>query len=263
LQDGYELQLPIDSNRVYIVKRYKWQCLQVKFGMRMNRYSVIENKIRREIVLLKGKPCRWGQCSFCDYIEDNSTDEAENTRINSGVLQNVTGKHGVLEVLNSGNIFELPEKSLEQIRQIIIEKGIETLFFESHWIYRKQLKKMREFFRIRTIVKTGIESFDSDFRENILNKGIQYNSIDEIKEYFDSVCIMVGIKGQTREMISRDIDIAAENFSHYTVNVFVKNSTDIAPDNDLIRWFQKEYKYLDNVENCDVLWVNTDFGVGD
>jgi len=229
----------------------------------MNRYSVIKNKIRREIVLLKGKPCRWGQCTFCDYIEDNSPDDAGNFRTNSEVLQNVTGEYGVLEVINSGNIFELPEKSLEQIRQIIRDKGIHTLFFESHWIYRKQLQRMRDYFGIKTIVKTGIESFHSEFRENILHKGIRYNDISEIQEYFDSVCLMVGIKGQTREMISKDIEIAAGNFSHFTVNVFVKNSTDIEPDFDLIRWFQKEYTYLNNVENCDVLWVNTDFGVGD
>ena len=74
---------------------------------------------------------------------------------------------------------------------------------------------------------------------------------------------MVGIKGQTRDMISKDIEIAAEHFNHFTVNVFVKNSTEIEPDYDLIRWFQKEYEFLNGAENCDVLWNNTDFGVGD
>lgn len=229
----------------------------------MNRYSVITKKNRREIVLLKGKPCKWGKCSFCDYIDDNSNDDFENSRINSDVLKNVTGKYGVLEVINSGNIFELPDKTLEEIRQIIKSKGIETLFFESHWIYKKKLQKMRDFFGIKTIVKTGIESFDSEFRENILHKGVHYKSIDEITKYFDSVCLMVGIKGQTREMISKDIEIATENFSHFTVNVFVENSTSITPDYELIRWFQKEYEFLNDVDKCDVLWVNTDFGVGD
>lgn len=229
----------------------------------MNRYSVINKKIKREIVLLKGSPCRWGRCRFCDYIEDNSTDDEANSELNSAVLQNVTGRYGVLEVINSGNIFELPRKTLEEIRILINDKGIETLFFESHWIYRKKIASMRDFFGVRTIVKTGIESFDYDFRENILNKGIFTKDIDEIKQYFDSVCLMVGIKGQSKESICRDIKLAEENFDHYTVNVYVDNSTDIAADKDLIDWFQKEYHYLDAIKKCDVLWLNTDFGVGD
>ena len=34
----------------------------------MERYSVITEKNRREIVLLRAFPCAWGKCSFCDYI---------------------------------------------------------------------------------------------------------------------------------------------------------------------------------------------------
>ena len=37
----------------------------------MERYSRILEKDKREIVLLKSRPCIWGKCSFCDYIEDN------------------------------------------------------------------------------------------------------------------------------------------------------------------------------------------------
>ena len=40
----------------------------------MERYNKITNKNPREIVLLKGRPCAWGKCRFCDYIEDNSRD---------------------------------------------------------------------------------------------------------------------------------------------------------------------------------------------
>ncbi|MDM8128893.1 radical SAM protein, partial [Paraclostridium benzoelyticum] len=41
----------------------------------MDRYSEINNKNKREIVLLKGFPCKWGKCSFCDYTLDNDNDE--------------------------------------------------------------------------------------------------------------------------------------------------------------------------------------------
>ena len=43
----------------------------------MDRYSEVTNKNQREIVLLKAFPCKWGKCSFCDYILDNSNDEEE------------------------------------------------------------------------------------------------------------------------------------------------------------------------------------------
>lgn len=229
----------------------------------MERYSHITKKHKREIVLLKGRPCRWGKCSFCDYISDNSKDDEENININHAVLSNVTGEYGVLEVINSGNIFELPQETLDEIKSIIINKEIHTLFFEAHWIYRKKLQVMRDFFGIKTIVKTGLESFNRDFRESILLKGFDYESIDELTEYFDSVCLMPGIQGQTKDMIQHDIEMAMKYFNHFTINIFIENSTEIKPDPELIKWFTSEYHWLEDEEKCDVLWVNTDFGVGD
>ncbi len=229
----------------------------------MNRYSKITRKHQREIVLLKGSPCRWGKCSFCDYIEDNSPDEEQNHRINENVLKQVTGEFGVLEVINSGNIFELPKQTLELIRRIITQKGIETLYFESHWIYRHRIQSMREFFGVNTFVKTGIESFHREFREEYLNKGFGYDEVEELKRYFDSVCLMVGIEGQTREMIADDIRLAMEHFDHFTVNVYVNNTTDVKADSKLQEWFVKQYAWLEDEPACDVLWSNTDFGVGD
>lgn len=229
----------------------------------MDRYSHITKKHKREIVLLKGRPCRWGRCSFCDYISDNSNDNDLNVRVNHQVLSNVTGEYGVLEVINSGNIFELPKVTLDEIKDIIISKNIHTLFFEAHWIYRDKLDKMRDFFGIKTIVKTGLESFNEEFREKQLIKGFDYSSIDELKSYFDSVCLMPGIEGQTKEMIKKDIKLAMKHFKHFTVNIFIENSTDIKPDSKLIEWFCREYQWLEDEEKCDVLWVNTDFGVGD
>lgn len=74
---------------------------------------------------------------------------------------------------------------------------------------------------------------------------------------------MVGICGQTKEMIENDIRLALKHFKHFTVNVYTENSTAIKPDNQLIEWFQeKKYKCLDDEPACEVLWVNTDFGVG-
>jgi hypothetical protein len=228
----------------------------------MKRYSIIENKFPREIVLLKSTPCKWGKCSFCDYISDNSLDIDQINNTNKEILSHVTGKYGVLEVINSGNVFELPKETLNNIKKIIEELNIHKLFLEAHWIYRKRLKEMNDFFNIDIIYKTGLESFDTEFRENVLNKGFGYNSIDELKYFFQSVCLMVGIKGQTKEMIEGDISLALKHFKHFTVNVYTENSTLIKPDPELIDWFQKEYIWLNEEPKCEVLWINTDFGVG-
>ncbi len=228
----------------------------------MERYSIIRDKFPREIVLLKSTPCKWGKCTFCDYIGDNSLDIDEINRTNLAILGDITGQYGVLEVINSGNVFELPIETLNAIKETINRLGIKKLFLEAHWMYRKKLDDMRHFFGVDIIYKTGLETFDTDFREDVLKKGFHYKNIDELKSYFQSVCLMVGICGQTKEMIKIDIQLALKHFKHFTINVYTENSTVIKPDNQLIEWFQEEFKWLNDEPTCEVLWVNTDFGVG-
>ena len=159
----------------------------------MERYSRITDKNRREIVLLRAFPCAWGKCTFCDYIEDNGKDETELVFQNREVLKEITGEFGVLEVINSGSCFELPKETLEDIRKIVEEKGIRRLIFESHWIYRHRLEELRGFFQIPVTYKIGVETFDYDFRERVLNKHADFKSPQEVASFFDSICLMVGI----------------------------------------------------------------------
>lgn len=229
----------------------------------MDRYSEVTNKNVREIVLLKGFPCVWGKCSFCDYILDNGTSEEEMNALNFEVLENITGKYKVLEVINSGSCFELPQATLNKIKEIIKEKGIEKLFLESHWCYKNRVQEMRDFFEIPVTFKIGIETFNETFRNDFLKKNAKFKSIEELKIYFDSPCMMVGIKGQTKEMIDRDMTIVLERFSHATINVFVNNTTAIKRDEELVKWFIEKYKFLDENPKIEVLYNNTDFGVGD
>ena len=229
----------------------------------MDRYNEIKNKNQREIVLLKGFPCIWGKCSFCDYTLDNDVNEEEMNKLNFEVLENVTGKYKVLEVINSGSCFELPKKTLDKIKEVIKKQGIQKLFLESHWCYRNRLDEMRKFFGIEIIFKIGVESFDYNFRNDFLNKNAKFKTVEELKSYFDSPCMMVGIKGQTKEMIDKDIEIVLNNFKHATINVFVDNTSKIKRDNDLVRWFKEKYAFLDENDYIEVLYNNTDFGVGD
>lgn len=226
----------------------------------MERYSVLPN---REIVLLKSKPCFWGKCTFCDYIEDNSINLDQINTINKDVLKNITGSKQALEVINSGSCFELPKTTLQYIRNIVVQKNIKTLYLESHWIYKDKLNEMRNFFNIPIIFKIGVETFDNEFRNTILNKNAHFSDVTEVKKHFDSVCLMVGIVGQTKEMIKKDINLLVSNFDYGTINIFCENNTPIKKDPCIIEWFKKEYKYLENMPNIDVLYENTDFGVGD
>lgn len=229
----------------------------------MERYSRILNKTAREIVLLKGRPCAWGKCTFCDYIEDNSRDKEEMISLNGEVLSKVTGEFGVLEVINSGSCFELPKETLAYIKEIIIDKKIKKLFLESHWMYRSKVKEMRDYMGIPIVFKIGVESFDKRFREEFLKKNGDFDSYKEVLEYFDSPCLLVGIKGQSKEIIDKDIQLLTEHFSHGTINVFTNNSTSIKRDEKLVEWFVEKYEDLWNDPKVDVLYEKTDFGVGD
>lgn len=229
----------------------------------MDRYSKVINKNLREIVLLKALPCIWGKCAFCDYIDDNDDNIAEINKLNKEVLNNITGEFGVLEVINSGSCFEIPRESLEYIKKIVVEKKIKKLFLESHWCYKNRLQEMRDFFGIEIIFKIGVETFDNSFRNLVLNKNANFKTVDEVKESFQSVCLLVGIKGQTKEMIKRDINLVLENFKYATINVFINNTTDVKRDEELVQWFTDNFKYLDDYQYIEVLYNNTDFGVGD
>ena len=229
----------------------------------MDRYSKVINKNLREIVLLKALPCIWGKCAFCDYIDDNDDNIAEINKLNKEVLNNITGEFGVLEVINSGSCFEIPRESLEYIKKIVVEKKIKKLFLESHWCYKNMLQEMIDLFGIEIIFKIGVETFDNSFRNLVLNKNANFKTVDEVKESFQSVCLLVGIKGQTKEMIKRDINLVLENFKYATINVFINNTTDVKRDEELVQWFTDNFKYLEDYQYIEVLYNNTDFGVGD
>lgn len=229
----------------------------------MERYSQITNKTKREIVLLKARPCLWSKCTFCDYIEDNSTCLDEMITINQQVLNRVTGVYGVLEVIDSASIFELPQDTWKRIKEIIMDKQIHTLFVESHWLYRHRIQEIKDYFGIRVIIKSGIETFDDVFRNEVLNKNVTFQTIDELKQYIDSPCLMVGIQGQTKEMINKDMNLLTHHFQYGTISIYRNNSTPIKRDDELVHWFMQEYDYLIDDPRYDFLYEPTDFGVGD
>ncbi|MEY8702106.1 radical SAM protein [Francisella philomiragia] len=231
----------------------------------MDRYSKITDvhRYKREIVLLKSRPCAYGKCTFCDYILDNSKNIDEINTTNSDILNKITGEFGILEIINSGNVFELPQATKNRIKEIIKEKDIKLLFVEAHWMYKDHLHKIKDLFETNIFIKTGLESFDDEFREKVLKKGFFHTSQQQLSEMFDSVCLLIGVQGQTKEIIRKDIEIAKKYFDHTTLNLYVNNTTSIKADEELKKWFLEEYNHLFNDPQFEILVSNTDFGVGD
>lgn len=231
-------------------------------GIRYNKIDEKNNK--REIVLLKGYPCKYGKCSFCNYIEDNSTNESEIEKTNFETLEEVTGEYGALEVINSGSVFELPSSTLEKIREVVVEKSIKLIYFEIYYGYKKRLNEIRNFFKgIDIRFRMGMETFDNDFRINVYNKNfnITEKECEELGLDLYSVCLLICVKGQTKEMIERDIQLGLKYFKSITINIFINNGTVVERDEELVKWFVEKYKYLQDDERVELLIDNKDLGV--
>lgn len=232
----------------------------------MVRYSVIEQKNCREIVLLRGSGCKWRRCRFCDYHLDFSKDEDENYLINRTFLNKVTGKFGTLEVINSGSFVDLDDKTMKMIEEVCVEKNIKNLHFECHWKDRQAILALKEYFKkigITVKIKIGVETFDFLFRESYLDKGIDTDSPSEISQYADEVCLLFGIPGQNAESMINDVNTGLKFFERVCINIMVENSKPIKPDPRVREVFMKEvYPVFVEDSRVDILIENTDFGVG-
>ena len=227
----------------------------------MDRYALIHTKIPREFVLLQGTGCRWRKCTFCDYHEDVSERPFE---VNEPVLRQVTGKYGVLDVINSGSAMELDEETIALIKEVVKEKRIHTLWFEAHYMYRKKLASFaKQFAPVQVKFRCGVETFNPTLRD-AWKKGIPSSvSVQDIAHYFQGICLLCCTQGETKEHILKDIELANEHFEYFSVNVFCDNHTSVKQDKDLATWFAKEvYPLIKDEPGIEVLMENTDLGVG-
>ena len=227
----------------------------------MQRYSLIHTKLPREFVLLQGTGCRWRKCTFCDYHDDVSADPYT---VNRAVLEQVTGVYGVLDVINSGSALELDAQTIDLIRHVVHERGIHTLWFEAHYMYRHRLAQFATLFEgVKVKFRCGIETFDPALRTQ-WNKGVGVDvTPEDVARYFDGVCLLCCTEGETRERILADIDAARKYFEYFSINLFCNNSTPLRRDEELVAWFIEEvYPALCDVEGIEILVGNTDLGVG-
>ena len=113
-------------------------------------------------------------------------------------------------------------------------------------------------------MKLGLESFDYDFREKILKKGIKECSPKIISRNFDEANFLFGISGQTVSSMEKDIELGLKYFERICINIMCKNSTEIQPDEAVIKAFaEKIHPEYINDSRVDILFNNTDFGGGE
>jgi len=231
--------------------------------MSLIRYAKFTGHHPREVVLLKGLPCVWSRCTFCDYIDDNTTDQALIRKTADEELARVTGQFGRLQVINSGSIQELPLFLREEIRDLMKRRGITEFWTESYWAYRRDYAQTRAFFEVDTHLFLGVETFDDHLRNVVLNKSMHWDSPDDVAAATDSICLMIGFRGQTKDIIRRDMDILRTRFRYGIINLFTENRLSAGlMDEELKHWFREEFAGLEDEPNLNVLWHNTDFGVG-
>lgn len=227
----------------------------------MQRYSLITEKFPREFLLLQGTGCRWKKCTFCDYYDDASDSPFETNR---KVLEQVTGEYGVLDIINSGSAMELDDETIELIKEVVVAKGIKTIWFEAHYMYRNRLDEFAKQFAPATVkFRCGVESFDASLRSS-WTKGIPASiTAADVAKYFKGICLLCCTVGDSKERIIRDIATAKEHFEYFSVNLFCNNTTPVKRDEELATWFVKElYPTLKDDRQIEVLVENCDLGVG-
>lgn len=236
-------------------------------GFNPVRYSIIEEKNPREIVMLVGNGCKWRRCTFCDYHLDSSPDNEANYNVNKVELEKITGLYHNLEVINSGSFVDLDENTMKKIESVCIDRKITQIHFECHWMHRDAVTQLRARFEnigVKVYAKLGLETFDYKLREEYLIKGIDEKNPEKIAEYFDEINLLQGIKGQNEKTMLKDIETGLKYFDRVCVNIMKENTTSVKPDDKVIGQFIKYVypKYKDNIR-VDILLDNTDFGVGE
>lgn len=217
--------------------------------------------MRREFVLLQGRGCNWGKCTFCNYHEDVSASPFE---INRPVLERVTGEYGVLDIINSGSAMELDDETVELIKRVVVSKNIHTLWFEAHFMYRNRLNAFaQQFAPAKVKFRCGIESFDPQQRKR-WNKGVpDWVTVADVARHFHGICLLCCTADDSRERILADIETASRYFEYFSVNLFCDNGTPVRRSEELVSWFKDTvYPTLKDIPTIEVLLENTDLGVG-
>lgn len=207
--------------------------------MTLQRYGCVDDGVRpREVVLLRSMACSWGKCTFCDYCTDNVPSVARAAAANKAQLGLVTGKHGILQVIDSASWTELPMQTMWEIRQVCKEKHISIIIFEGHWMFKDDIYATKLFFAaesIRTEFIVGLESTDPD-RRAALNKGYPRDlPLRHIKARGFNWCnLLYGDSTSPKmDVLLQEVRDVAAVFDYVNISIFTDNP--VAGTNGIFR----------------------------
>ena len=111
--------------------------------------------------------------------------------------------------------------------------------------------------------RCGIETFNPHLRQQ-WHKGVPpVVTPEDVAQYFQGVCLLCCVEGQTRETILEDIELAQRHFEYFSVNLFCNNTTSVRRDEALAEWFiQEVYPTIKDNPKIEILIENSDLGVG-
>lgn len=155
---------------------------------------------------------------------------------------------------------------MQAILEVCQNKQIKIVHFECHWLYRRHIPALRKRFAeigVQVKMKIGVETFDAEYREKTMRKGIRETSPALIAKDFDECCLLFGLPGQTVDSMKNDIETALRHFERVCVNIMVENTAPLQPSSQCRRLFIEEiYPIYKEHPRVDILLHNTDFGVG-
>ncbi len=150
-----------------------------------------DEKENRLIAILKGFPCSWGRCIFCNFSRESTTNLEELLSTDLQVIREISefsGRRKVerLSIFNGGSFFELPLYVIQQLSAITKDKytDIESL---PHFIQEDTVKSVFNLLQPSTLeIRLGLESSDESIRSR-LRKGITESEIARVSKLGESI----------------------------------------------------------------------------
>jgi radical SAM enzyme (TIGR01210 family) len=149
-----------------------------------------ENK-NRLIVILKGFPCSWGRCIFCQFSRESTTNLEELLNTDLQIIKEISefsAGHKVerLSIFNGGSFFELPLYVIQQLATVTKDRYIDIESLPP-FIQEQTVKSAFNLLQPSTLeIRLGLESSDESIRR-MLRKGVTELEIARVSKLRESI----------------------------------------------------------------------------
>ena len=200
----------------------------------MDNYYIKIDPIPREIVYLQGTGCQWGACESCEYKDLTNQNPYE---YNLPIIEQVTGVYSRLDVITTGSFCELDPLTLQKLKETIIDKKIQTLAVDLHYMYHLAIPRLKCEFPCNLIFYCLLGGIERK-KQLMLSKGIPKNvSIYDIAKHFKGVNIVCCIHGETRESILEEIINGLQTFEYLHLQLSHEKMGPVQRNEELVQWF--------------------------